>query len=185
MNFRQTLGCALFALLLSVSLQAQNSFQSYFSVQAGLGLIPTYFLDGAKTMVPPLSVSVNYRLNSILSVGAFSGFSASKMVHSYKDGSVHQWENNSMVYGVQFAAHSANFKKVDIYGGAKIGYSQPDVKHSVIVPGEDIISEPKVHRGMIYGGFLGLGVPVGKKIGFYSELGYGVTILDLGLTLKL
>ena len=185
MKIRQTLICAIVALSFSFSAFAQQSHQGNFFIQTAFGVVPTYFLDGAKTVVPPLNVSVNYRFSPVISAGAFSGFSSSKIVRSFKDGSLHQWANDSWVFGVQFAAHSTNFKKVDVYGGGGLAYSQPGISHTVLIPGEDQVMVPKIQQGFVYGGFLGISMGIANNIGAYAELGYGISLFDLGLNVKL
>src|SRR5690606_40595896 len=84
------------------------------------------------------------------------------------------------VTGVQTCALPISVPNLDVYGGAMLGYNI--VKYSS--DGDDMAMVNNYGSGMGLSGFLGSRWFFSDKIGAYAELGYGVSVLNVGLTFK-
>ena len=114
----------------------------------------------------------------IISLGGYVGNTGYK----YSSGNyTYKW--NYIVVGARGAYHYNGFTTVpnlDVYGGAMLGYNI--VKYSS--DGDDMAMVNNYGSGMGLSGFLGSRWFFSDKIGAYAELGYGVSVLNVGLTFK-
>jgi hypothetical protein len=90
------------------SLTAQSKcsrhVKSYVNINAGVGVLPTFLMDGGTAKVLPLALSADYKLRNNFSLGLFAGYSSSiSKPKEMLDGSFAQWENNFMIGGVSTA----------------------------------------------------------------------------------
>lgn len=185
MNIQKIL-IALICIAFSLNINAQTVKKGDITIQAGVGLLPTYFLDASETLVPPMQASVNYRFLDMLSIGAFGGYSEYNSVpkNNY-DGSVNQYHTVSYLGGGKIAAHATKIHNWDIYGGFQLGYSKPVVTNNIIVASETRTPEPKVREEFVYSGFVGATGYITDKIGIYGEMGYGISLFNAGVSIKL
>ena len=185
MNIQKFFFVVLFTIV-SITLSAQILEKGDITFQAGVGLLPTFFLDASETVVPPISLTANYRFLNALSVGGYAGYSEYNGVPNENfDGSVNQFSSKSFLGGLRLSAHSTKVKNWDVYGGFQVAYSKPSVVNNIIVPSESPIPETRVNEGFLYSGFIGATGFVSKNIGLFGELGYGISLVNLGVTLKL
>lgn len=177
--------CVVFFILNTTIAQTANKRQ--LTLQAGIGLVPTYFMDNSKTLVPPLSLTINYKINPVLSIGAFGAHSSSRSANSIlQDGSVYNLQNDSWIGGLRVAAHSTTFDNFDIYGGFSVAYQLPDVQTNVVNPGEQRIPDTRVpDNKVLYAGFIGTSAYLTENFGLFGEVGYGISLLTVGLTARL
>ncbi len=145
-----------------------------FAVQAGLGLIPTFAYYGDIT-IPPISVAVDYGKTIAdlpLSFGGFLGYTSSKY-YSY-------YELSYLIIGARAAYHvDFEVKNLDAYAGVMLGYN-------VIM--EKVLDS--TYHGSYGSGALAFSGYVGARYFFtdnlaaYGELGYGISVISLGVTYK-
>ena len=163
-------------------------------VSAGIGLIPTFIGDNGKTIVPPLSVRYAYQVSEKFSLGAFASYSStSSALIKNNDGSTNLFNTEMLMIGVRPAVHFLNLKNWDGYGGFSFGYNIPMVDVATTTPepqtGDDFKATPTFYReaknNFSYSGFIGATYFVKKNIGVYGEVGYGISLLNLGVTIKL
>ncbi len=173
-------------LVFCLNINAQTVKKGDITIQAGVGLLPTYFLDASETLVPPMQGSISYRFMDILSVGAFAGYSEYKSTpQNHSDGSINQYHTSSILGGMKVAAHATKIHNWDIYGGFQLGYSKPTVTNNIIVASERRIPEPKVSEEFVYSGFIGATGYITDRIGIYGEMGYGISLFNAGVSIKL
>jgi len=185
MNIQKFL-IAIVCLLFTLNINAQTVKKGDITIQAGVGLISTYLLDASETLVPPVQASVSYRFMDMLSVGAFAGYSEYNSAPQERfDGSVNQFHTSSVLGGIRAAAHATQIHKWDVYGGFQLGYSTPTVTNNIIVPSENRLPAPRVRQGFVYSGFIGATGYITEKIGIYGEMGYGISLLNAGVSIKL
>lgn len=185
MNIQKFL-IAIICTIVSFSISAQTVQKGDITLQAGVGLLPTYFLDASETVVPPVTFSASYRVLEMLSVGAFGGYSEyNSLPNQNFDGSVNQFHSKSFLGGVKVAAHATSIEKWDIYGGFQVGYSKPEVVNNVLKASESRLPTPKVREEFVYSGFIGATGYITNKVGLYGELGYGISLANVGVTFKL
>ena len=160
-------------------------------LSAGIGLIPTYAADGGHINVPPLSAKLTYQVSEKFSLGAYAAFSSTTSQQlNYPDGSSRVFDSKQLMVGARAAAHINRFKNWDIYGGLMLGYSMPTVDQEVFYPGENdrddlqpSFSRPAKDK-LLYSGFVGATYFFSPKLGAYGEVGYGISLINLGINYK-
>ncbi len=161
-------------------------------LQAGIGLLSTFVSASAKTKTPPVSVGVNYRFKDFLSVGAYFGYSSTAYNGSAKDGHGNtikedqfRLQNNFYLTGLRFQGHYSQ-GQLDFYGGAMLGYNFSKIDTNI----EDVKDRPEgilIKEGNLvtYSGYIGLKYITPSKLGFYGEIGYGASLVTVGLSYRL
>lgn len=191
----------LFASLVMLSLTTLNAQKTQFKkgdldLALGLGILPTFVVDGAKVQVPPVSLRLGYRVSDNFSLSAFTAYSSSSQVQPdiLTDNTV-RVENDFLMVGIRAAAHASRIENWDIYGGFSLGYNIPMVEKTLIVaedaePTRDDF-DPHRHtrqaeNNFTFSGFVGATYFFKEKnLGVFGELGYGVSILNVGVNFKL
>ncbi len=166
--------------------------QGDLNIGAGIGLLSTYAADGAKMTVPPLSLNLAYRVADNFSLGAYAAYSNSEVSRQLaSDGVENHIINDSYILGLRAAAHTSGFEKWDLYGGFLLGYNTADVSQSAF-DGDDEKSEqpqPSYSRPngdrFSFSGFVGSAYFPGERLGIFGEVGFGISILNVGVQYKL
>lgn len=190
MNIQKFLLTAVLAFSFFNAATAQSSQKGDLTIQAGIGLLPTYFQDAGTTKVLPVNAAVTYKFLDVLSLGAFAGYSSydSKVQETF-DGSTFQTTTESILGGARIAAHAKGMEKFDVYGGFQVGYSKPTVTTTVLQATEanpgDIGPRAKVREEFVYSGFVGATGYITENLGIYGEIGYGISLFNIGATLKI
>jgi hypothetical protein len=180
------------ALGFSVSLSAQTTFNAGdIEFASGIGIFGTFAKDGADINVPPLSARLGVRVSPKFSLAAYAAYSASELNGiEQADGSIKNVENEFTILGLRAAAHNNPRENLDVYGGIMLGYNIPNVNETVNgAPKSDEIDGPSFSRPaeneFTYSAFVGAAYYPVKKLGIFAEVGYGISILSTGVTLKL
>ena len=174
-------------------LNAQPIKPGSFDFAVGVGLLPTFVADGAGMKVPPLSFRVGYRLAEKFSLGAYAAYSSSETDQvNLPDGRNNHVVNDSYIVGLRAAAHTIRFDKWDIYGGLMAGYQISEVQQSAYALADDEIKNPTgpifsrpTKNNFIFSGFVGATYFPGNRVGVFGEAGFGISILNLGVQIKL
>ncbi len=161
-------------------------------LQAGIGLVSTFVSMNAKTKTPPVNLMLNYRVKEFFSVGAYFGYSSTAYSGNAKDihGNVvkedeFKLRNEFYLTGLRVQGHYSQ-GQVDFYGGAMLGYNFSRIDTNIT----DVKNRPEgvlIEEGNLitYSGFIGLKYITPSKLGFYGEVGYGASIVSVGLTYRL
>ena len=165
--------------------------------KAGVGVLPTFINEGSKILTQPVQATLSYRVNPILSVAAYAGYSSTlDAVKTYRDGSVYQSQNDFLLLGLRVSAHMIRIKNVDVYGGMNLSYNKPFVTTTTIAqPTAHAASDafginptpfnpegPK--NNLLVGGFVGGSYYFAKNFNVFGEIGYGVSLATVGLGYK-
>ncbi len=150
---------------------------------ANVGIGVGTALGGLGKVRPAISVSLDHGLweiggPGVISLGGYVGNTGYKYSTS---GYTAKW--NYIVAGVRGAYHYNGFTNVpnlDVYGGAMLGYNM--VKYSS--DGNDMDMSGTYGSGIGFSGFLGGRWFFSESIGAFAELGYGVSVLNVGVTFK-
>ncbi|MBI3719603.1 MAG: outer membrane beta-barrel protein [Sphingobacteriales bacterium] len=159
-------------------------------INAGIGFItPLFAISGydVKTKTPPISVTADYGITEELSVGLY--------VATAKDnvyGTLYDLNTGNSFYGKQSTVshfliggrllyHFELNPKFDTYGGGMLGYNSVKEKAE---PNIQLIGETDT-KGFTYTLLVGGRYRFAEHIGGFLELGYGVTVINLGLNIKL
>ncbi|PPL00893.1 hypothetical protein [Parapedobacter indicus] len=161
--------------------QAQPFQKGTTAGNVGIGLGTA--LGGLGKARPAISVSVDHGLwdiggPGVISLGGYIGNTGYK----YTDlGYTAKW--NYIIVGARGAYHYNGFTELpnlDVYGGAMLGYNI--VKYKTEGGGADLSNN--YGSGVGLSGFLGGRWLFTENLGAYAELGYGVSVLAVGLTFK-
>lgn len=161
-------------------------------LQAGIGLLSTFVSVNAKTKTPPVNFVVNYRVKDFFSVGAYFGYSSTAYNGNSKD--IHgniikedqfKLQNKFYLTGLRLQAHYSQ-GQVDFYGGAMLGYNFSRIDTNI----EKVENRPEgilIEEGSLvtYSGYIGLKYITPSKLGFYGEIGYGASLVTVGLTYRI
>jgi len=186
--------------LTTITITAQNQVfkKGNFNAAVGIGVVPTYFADNAKVNVIPVAAKLGYNFTDNFSMNLYTGFSSStsKMIEDF-EGNSRQYENDYLIIGLRPELHTARGDKFDIYGGFMMGYNKAFINEMVYADGDvenpidAPISGPTTRNpnaktgGFLFSGFVGATYLVNPKLGIFGELGYGVSLVQLGATFKL
>lgn len=168
--------------------QKKMNHAGFIDINAGIGLFPTFVKDAGRMKVPPLSLNMTYRLKENFSLGMFVAHSVTETdMVLLKSGEIAKWENSFSHIGLRMAAHVRQLDPWDVYGGLSLGYS---VSHIDMMLGD--LQKVKDEKGikenaanMLITGFLGCRYAMTEKVGIFGELGFGVSLATVGLSVRL
>ena len=175
----------LFSMILAVvavvSLSAQeNTFSKGDKVvNVSIGLGSSIYGSGFTGGIPPIGLSLEYGIKdnlfddkSSLGIGAYGGFTTADFgMGTY----------TSILVGARGLLHYQLVEKLDTYAGLMLGYNIASVKYSSAYVGIGGVST----GGLIYAGFIGARYYFTPKFAALAELGYGIAVLNLGVSFKL
>jgi hypothetical protein len=182
--------CAIMAF--GAGAQAQSAFEKGNIVaNVGIGLGSYIGGSGYKTTVLPISVSAEYGLLDItdkitLGVGGYLAYTANKYEETYailQTSYSYAFKYSYFIIGARGIAHYKLSEKFDPYLGVMLGYNVASSKYD----GDNIPNYTPTAAsagGFSYSAFVGARYLFSEKIGVFAELGYGIAVLELGLTVK-
>ncbi len=182
-----------FIVFSSFTASAQNGYPRVFKqgqkdAFIGVGLIPTYLMDGGKIIMPPLTTGGDIMIADNFSLGGQFGYSVSETQRDFQSSEkTKQYRNSFSFFGIRGAAHCTKWDNLDIYGGFNLGYNLTKIN---VINGE--FGDEERHKGIkpksgkvTYSGFIGVRYSCCNKIGIFGEIGYGASILMIGTTYRL
>ncbi len=202
-NFLQTMHsriiiCLFIFSLSSISLSAQHygkiekiEFEKGdLDISLGIGLMPTFIDKNTDAAIPPLSMTLTYRLKKNIAIASYFGYSITDYVMPADDKNELENEyslrNNFYVAGLRGEGHFVR-DRMDFYGGGMIAYSFSK-KNNVHLDDtgriENIIVDSFSDQ-VTWSGLVGVKYLVSPKIGIYGEVCYGVSLFNAGVTFKL
>ena len=186
MNYFKAILVTIIIFSTSTITEAQTIKKGDLTASASIGLLPTYFMDGGTTITPPLQIGVEYRLAKVFSVGAFAGYSNYEGApYENLDGSAYQVTTETMMAGIRAGVHTASFEKWDIYGGFQLGYATPNIEYTILNLGEQRFPRPKVRKGLVYSGYVGVTGNLTERIGIFGEFGFGISLISAGVKTRI
>lgn len=175
--------------------QSSKSTPSRFTISTGIGLFPTYYKSDESKGVPPLNLRLGYDITKSFGVSTFFGYSTTKSSPDiFAENENSHINNKTMVYGLRFDVRKELSDKLNFYGGGMVNYFHADVKEYdnntkalVVRPeGTPTPFNPDAKKGKFtYTAFVGATVNIAKKVGLYGEIGYGISIANLGITVRI
>ena len=156
----------------------------------GIGLVPTFMMDGATTKLLPLIGSLEYRFGEKFSLGLMAGHSiCESKPKSVGNGDIRAtWTNHFTQLALRPAVHIVKSDTWDIYGGFAIGMSITALEGKCNSTEFDL-PEYESHVGIrrnksdfLYTGFLGVRYVMSPKWMLGAEAGLGVSIFTVGAT---
>lgn len=159
-----------------------------FDASFGAGLLPTYLMDKATVLVPPLSVGVDYRMSEKFSLGLAAGHSVSESRPiTTPEGILAQWTNSHFNVGLKPGVHFTVKENWDFYGGFQIGFNYSKLTGKTEIK-QVSIDEINKHMGIesnispSFFGYTGVRYVVSPKWTVNTEIGFGISLLNVGVT---
>ena len=158
-------------------LNAQEVFKKNdVAMNMGIGFNNTLTMN-FNTIVPPISVSVEYGIvdnpfdeeNGSIGVGGYLGYTS----YGYKNNSL---TANYTILAARGSYHYQFFPKLDTYAGLLLGLA--------FRSGALFENENTNNTKLAYGIFVGGRYMFHENIGAFAEIGWGVSAINIGLSLK-
>lgn len=187
MKFANRFAIVATALFLTFSLNAQSYSKGQTDLHVGIGLISTYYASGLDGVVPPINASFEKAITDNIGVGGFVGFSTAK--YDYDGyGYDYKWNFTYIMFGGRGAYHFKvlDDSKWDTYAGLTLGYyiANANFKSDDPEVDEDLYDAPSDSE-FGWSAFAGARYQINDKIGVYGELGYGLSVFNVGVRWKL
>ncbi len=157
--------------------------------QVGVGLMSTFVGKNTNTTILPLSLSVNYRLQKHLSIGAYLGYSQTEYVAPEEDGEklpgmTPELVNNYFLTGLRFQGHFSR-DRFDFYGGGMIGYNFSVNESENLTDGRlQNIRVEDYADAWTWSGYIGAKYLLTKHFGVFGEVGYGASLFTIGINTR-
>ena len=163
---------------------AKTFEQGDFVINVGLGLGSTLYTGTYyTTRVPGISASVEYGVmddiiveKMTLGVGGIIGYSSSKVKYSNNSG----WYENYTTIGLRGAMHYPLVENFDVHAGVILGFNVVSSNYY----GTNISGSTAASSAPIAGGYIGGRYYFTPNIAAMAELGYGISVLNIGLAFK-
>lgn len=162
----------------------------------GLGISPTYLKDKASAEVVPITIQASLRLWPKYSLGVVAGYSVSDFrlrgsqtqtqaqTQTLRGEEVYL-RNTYQMAALRVAVHTRHRRSGnwEAYGGLAIGVQHTDIEVlSGTITGIDSHKNiPRTATKFYYSGFVGGRYHFTKNVGIFSEIGWGASLLSLGV----
>lgn len=177
--------------LTSINASAQDVFgkgTSTVSLLVGFG--GTTYGANQKMLVPPLQLAYEYGVaeglingNGSIGVGVAGGYAASKYVIAGY-GTEDYMTNNIGFVGARGSFHYQFVNNLDTYLGTFLGCAMSRVHTSSKLMNDAIKQYSSNAPTFTYGAYLGARYYFTPALGVNAEIGYGISIFNIGLTFR-
>ena len=160
-------------------------------VALGIGLMNTFIDKNTEAPIPPLSLTIGYRIQKSISVGTYLGYSRTNYVAPLPEDGTDvpavkpSVTNNYFQIGVRGEGHYTQ-DRLDFYGGAMVGYNFSINESDNLSPDERLenVKVDDFADIVIFSGHIGMKYLLTEHLGIYGEVGYGVSIFNIGVTTR-
>lgn len=153
-------------------------------INASIGLGSSIYGSGFSGGIPPVGVSFElgvkdelFNEKSSLGIGGYVGYTSAEQAFY---GSKISY--SSIIIGGRGIVHYDLISKVDTYAGVLLGYN---IASSKVTGAGFPAGFGASAGGLVYAGFVGARYYFTPKFGAMAELGYGIALLNIGVSLKL
>ena len=161
----------------------------------GLGL-SSYYTSGSgfKVSLPPLEASYESFVGDNFSVGGFLGYYGAKYENEYEVAGIvfdTEIKYSYLSFGALGNYHFVNDNTFNMYAGANLGYVSAKTKVSYSIDEElfeedDILNNAGAKAsGILFGAHVGARYHLSESLALNAELGYGISLLKIGVSFKL
>lgn len=189
MQFNRNLCALICTIFLTAStLQAQMYSKGQQDLHLGIGLLSTFYGGGFHSILPPINVSYEKGITDNIGVGGYLGYASARYNYYGFTNVDYYWRYNYFILGARGAYHYDLFKvpNLDTYGGLMLGFTiASSTFHSSDPTYNSSSYSSPASGGITWSGFIGARYQIKPKLGVYGEIGYGVSVLNLGLRFKL
>lgn len=163
-------------------------------INLGIGIGSYNGGTGYKSGLPPISVSYEQGIvdglldgKASIGVGGYLGYSTNKWESAWPTPTGNEtfgYKYSYFTLGARGAFHYQLIDKFDTYAGIMLGYSAVGSKYygydlGAFTPAATGVS------GLGYSAFIGARYQVSDKLAAFAELGYGISVLQLGISFGL
>lgn len=183
----------LFGVSMGQFLSAQSFEKGTNVLSAGIGIGSSLGAYGSNSQLPGISANFERGMweagsSGVISIGGYVGMKTFKNVFSGNDYKITSKWNYSII-GIRSAYHYTGLEndKIDLYGGLMLSYNSIKYKWDEEWPNDPEFNDSYSSRlsGAVgFTGFLGGRYYFAPTIAAYLELGYGVSYLNIGVSLK-
>ncbi len=201
MNMLSTLrATALSGLLLSAATSTTSTAQTFNIgdkiVGLSIGVGGNYSAGSTySSQTPALGITYEQGVTDlgpgVLGIGGYLGYKSLSAKTDYVFGPSrynYDWTWNYLIIGVRGVWHYNDWHsddKLDTYGGLMLGYNIVSFKDKSVYPANYPAYRYNSVSGIGLTGFLGARYWFSENLGAQAELGYGISVLSLGVSLKL
>ncbi|MDR1876573.1 MAG: hypothetical protein LBQ84_03020 [Flavobacteriaceae bacterium] len=165
-------------------------------ISVGVGIGSHLSGSGFKNTIPPLSISWEHGVvdglfggNGAIGVGAFIGYSASKYEGKYWSNYSYEYKYTYLIIGAKGNLHYGFSSKWDGYAGVSLGYDIINATYSDNLKdnsfGNSFSKAVAAESSEVFFAFnVGTRYQFSDQWGAFAELGYGLAILQLGVSYK-
>lgn len=173
-----------------MSMQAQNLFSKGEKIaNLGIGVGSYYGGDGYSSSIPPLSASYEQCIldglldgKASIGVGGYMAYTANKWETTYAN-STYGYKYSYVILGARGVFHYQFIDKLDTYTGLMLGYNAVSSKY--FGSSGSHATEASTGSGIGYSAFVGARYHFSDKFGAFAEIGYGISALELGISIRL
>ena len=163
-----------------------------WDARLSFGTVPTYFMDNAKMLMPPVQAGMDYRLTQHFSLGTAFGHSISEsQPRIVNDGSQVSWTNNTTFLALRPGVHITTLENWDFYGGFSAGFHLVNIQPNSLLSNAEML-EMESHIGIkrhqsnfAFSGFTGFRRVVSHRWTVGGEIGSGISLFTVGASLKI
>ncbi|MBI1227394.1 MAG: outer membrane beta-barrel protein [Bacteroidetes bacterium] len=176
-----------------LTLATAHSQSGKINISAGLGFEPTTLMDKAEVNTLPMTFKLGYQISPMFSLNAIAGYSSTTSQPAViNDGLALKTTNKQSFIGLRGELKKGLGERFEVYGGGSIGYLNKNVSEKtttgrdyIQVKGAPSPKNPDAANGsLFYAGFVGTTFFPIKHVGVFAELGYGVSLLNGGVTVR-
>lgn len=143
--------------------------------------------NSEKMTIPPVPISFEYVIkddlfegNGALGIGGFLGYTAAKQDSYYGT-----YKTSRLIIGARGYVHYALVEKLDTYAGVLIGYKSDATKYSYDDEQTNSPNQKFTDGTPTLNVFAGARYFFNDKIAGMAELGWGISIVTIGVAIKL
>lgn len=158
-----------------------NVLRQKLNLNIGIGFKSFLNSSGSKTVIPPLSLSIDYSITPKIDIGGCIAVAKSKIVYSDWSGSHTAGTISHFVIGGRGLYHLAKWRSLEPYLGALLVYDVITAKASASLGGGTFSTPSKARMGL----FAGARRSLKGGVQLFGEFGYGMSLLNVGMTIPL
>ncbi|GHT69274.1 hypothetical protein AGMMS50239_35770 [Bacteroidia bacterium] len=177
----------LFGLSLSVGANAQLFSKGDKVINLGIG-VPSYLGgSGYETKIPLVSGSFDYGLldgllegKASIGVGGYLGYTSNRFNIKYTGGN-YGYDFSYLIIGPRASFHYNPIDKLDTYGGLLLGYN---IVSSSTYGRADQYVKPDNESRFTPALYVGARYYFVDNIAVFAEVGYGISLIEVGISFK-
>ena len=180
--------------MICTATQAQVFQKGTKMLSFGIGLGDRYIGSGYSIVVPPLQANFDLGITNkigigYIGIGGIIGYSINRYDYNYAFYNYnYRYTYSNLTIASRGTYHfDLDIDKLDLYAGIIIGVNISSVSEKYTGNGKPVpgyVYNPDGHGGLVAGPFAGARYMFSENFGAYSELGYAVSILTVGVSFK-